>query len=164
MEETAPRSIGGTNLPPQQQETILTDAVRDMGIDPAQYTDAHIEQLKEQIRKEPITPIDVDWPGNELFVIEHLNGKAILRINRRHPFMREIYLPIQELADGKLSSLSEADLQRLARKIEGAIDLLFFSYAKAEGMHPDPDEQYSGLRSYWGRFTAEGVRLLLRKL
>jgi len=39
-----------------------------------------------------------------------------------------------------------------------ALDVLFIAYAKAENLHPDPDETYGDLRSQWGIAAAAYVR------
>jgi hypothetical protein len=78
--------------------------------------------------------------------------------------MRDVYRPVQSLADGNVSELDGFELQRLARRVEGAIDLLLISYAKAENLHRRPDEQYGELRTHWGMLLASGVQELLQKL
>jgi hypothetical protein len=157
METTAPRGIGGADKSPEEADQILQTAAIDLGA----RTSQEVEDLKEQIRRQTLTVIDGDWPGKELFEIEHLNGRVIVKLNLRHPFLRDVYVPVRVLAKGQHLDLTEGELQQLARKVVGAIDLLLFSYAKAENQHPHPDEQYGQLRGYWGMFAAEGVRQLL---
>jgi hypothetical protein len=165
MEETAPRGIGGTDLPAEQVEQVYEDAVQDLAGVLGVTDPVEVAKLKEEVRDQTLTVIDEDWPGRQLLDITHVHGRMIMRLNWRHPFMREIYQPVRDLADGKmtLASLSPDEMQRFAQKIEGAIDLLLFSYAKAENQHRHPDEQYGQLRTYWGSFLFDSVQELLQK-
>jgi hypothetical protein len=163
VEETAPRGMGGTDLPVDEAEQRLEEAAQDLaesrGVDePAPQV---LAAFKQEIEQEPLTVIDGNWPGKDLFDITHLNGRVILKLNLRHPFMRDIYRPIKSLADGNVAGLDPIELQHLARRVEGAIDLLLFTYAKAENLHRRPDEQYGELRTHWGMLLASGVHELL---
>lgn len=160
MEETSPRGLGGNDVSLPVAEALLEDTAKDLGAE----TPQEVEKIKDQIRNESITVTDGSWPGKELMDITHLNGRVIIKFNKRHPFMRDIYQPIKNIADGKTSDLDPVELQSLARRIEAAVDLLFFSYAKAENMHRHPDEQYGNLRAFWGQFASEAVRELLQQI
>lgn len=35
--------------------------------------------------------VDAGWPGKKLMDITHPNGKAIVWLNSRHPFVSEVY-------------------------------------------------------------------------
>lgn len=170
VEESAPRGIGGSDITPEREETILTDAAVDLAkerginvedMEPDQRIEK-LDQLKKEIKEETLTVIDSEWPGYELFEISHLNGRVILKLNWRHPFMRDIYGPIKDLADGKMIDRTLPALEALGQRVQGAIDVLLFSYAKAENMNRHPDQQYGSLRMYWSQLLVEGVRELLR--
>ena len=169
VEETAPRGIGGADVPPEQAELLLTQAAEDLAEDrgiaveelPQEQKDETLAQLKSEIQEESFVVLEGGWPGHELFEITHLNGRVILRLNWRHPFMRDVYRRVRDLAEGKLSAREPEELEALGRRLQGAIDVLLFSYARAENMHRHPDEQYSSLRGYWGQFLVDGVRQLL---
>src|SRR5215203_6305607 len=45
-----------------------------------------------------ITIVDGQWPGKDLLDIRYLNGKALIRVNNRHPFMSEIVGPLKSMA------------------------------------------------------------------
>jgi hypothetical protein len=74
--------------------------------------------------------------------------------------MRNVYQPIKDVASGKSGAMDASEMEQIARRAEAAIDLLLFSYAKAENMHRHPDEQYANLRSFWGVFLADAVQEL----
>lgn len=162
-EETSPRGRGGIGVEPDEAKKIIEELLQDLSIDP-ETEPLKVDQVKEQIETNPITLVDTSWPGKELLDISHLNGKAIVRVNNRHPFINEIYKPIKIAANTDSSTIDPVALVQLARKVEGAIDVLFMAYAKAENMHSKPEESYSELRSYWGQFTAAYVRELLRDI
>jgi hypothetical protein len=160
-EQTSPQGKGGMNIDPETADQIVNDLLTDMGVNPDEEPE-RAEEVKQKIHELPITIMDDSWSGKELFEITHLNGKAIIKYNHRHPFFREIYDPIKELADRDPTTISTEDAIRLARKTEVALDVLFMAYAKAENMHPDPDSVYEDLRSYWGlhanAYTREALR------
>jgi hypothetical protein len=169
VEETAPRGIGGADVSPEQADLLLTQAAEDLAEErgiaveelPQEQKDETLAQLKSEIREESFVVLEGAWPGHELFEITHLNGRVILRLNWRHPFMRDVYRRVRDLAEGKLSAREPEELEALGRRLQGAIDVLLFSYARAENMHRHPDEQYRSLRGYWGQFLVDGVRQLL---
>jgi hypothetical protein len=161
-EQTTPHGQAGQDLTSDDIEQIITDVLTDLHLKPGGDDEEEIAQIREQIESRPITIIDGDWPGKELFEISHLNGKAIFKINHRHPFVREVYDPLKKVAKDGADGLDNDDLVELARKAEVAIDVLFLAYAKAENMHRYPDEQYDELRSYWGQFTHAYLREALK--
>ncbi|WP_280181756.1 ATP-binding protein [Nocardia farcinica] len=159
VEKTAPMGQAGKQLTEQQSQQLIQDLFDDLGI-----TDdkEQAEQVREQIDSKPITLVDGGWPGKEIFEITHLNGKAIVRLNHRHPFIRDIYDPLKAVADEGASGLDREELVALARKAEKGLDVLFLAYAKAENLHTDP-EQFDDLRSYWGQFTRSYLNELVKK-
>jgi hypothetical protein len=98
--------------------------------------------------------VDGNWPGKEIFEVTLLNGKAIVRLNHRCPFIRDIYDALKAASerDENAEELSPEELTNLIRKTRRGLDVLFLAYAKGENMHPKP-EIFHELRSYWGMFT-----------
>jgi hypothetical protein len=162
-EETTPRGRAGADMSEAEREQKLNDMFEDLGIDPERDA-TRAAEIRAVVEELPITLVDGAWPGKELVDIVHLNGKAIVKVNHRHPFIREIYEPVKEAAAKDPSEVDPAELVRLSRKIEGAVDVLLMAYAKAENMHSNPDEAYSELRTDWGKFTAAYVYELLKDL
>ncbi|WP_375512638.1 ATP-binding protein [uncultured Nostoc sp.] len=160
-EQTSPQGKGGMSISLETATQIVNDLLADIKVNPD--TDPEkAEEVKQKIQNLPITIFDGEWSGKELFEITHLNGKAIIKYNYRHPFFREIYVPIKDLAGQDPKEISAEDAIRLARKVEVAIDVLFMAYAKAENMHSDPDSIYDDLRSYWGLHANSYTREALR--
>ncbi|PFD44781.1 ATP-binding protein [Bacillus cereus] len=160
-EKTAIPGRGGLNTPAKEVEEKINYILEDAGIDTEKEKDV-AKKMTEQIKEQPITLVDSSWPGKELLDITHFNGKAIIKINHRHPFIKEIYDPIKEVAKQDPSNINADELVVLARKVESAIDVLFMAYAKAENMHAYPDDVYSDLRTQWGFFAGAYVRELLK--
>jgi hypothetical protein len=160
-DQTLPKGKGGMNLSSQEEEQVVNDLLADLNIDPNKEPEK-AEEVKQRLHNLPITIVDGSWPGKELFEITHLNGKAIIRINHRHPFIREIYDPLKELADRDPTDVDAEEAIRLAMRAEVGLDILFMAYAKAENLHPDPDSVYGDLRSYWGQnahaYTREALQ------
>jgi hypothetical protein len=108
-----------------------------------------------------MTIVDGAWPGKELMEIDHFNGKAVVRINHRHPFVRDIYDALRDVAQ-KLPDEQKADeMHDLIRRTWMGLDVLFLAYAKAENLHRDP-EIFDDLRSYWGQHTQAYMKELAK--
>ena len=157
-EREAPKGQAGLGITDEQAQQVIDDLLEDLQLDPKAEPEK-ADAVRKQIDQHAITMVDGSWPGRELFEISHLNGKAILKLNHRHPFMREIYAPIKEVADAGTDDMTATDIVELARKVETAIDVLFLGYAKAENMHKDPG-MFDDLRTWWGQHTAAYMKEL----
>lgn len=155
-ERTAPKGQAGRDLTTDQVEEVIQDLLEDLGV---QGDEEQSAEIREEIQAQPITLKDGNWPGKEIFEITHLNGKAIVRLNHRHPFIRDIYDALKEAGNGSGEELTPEELTDLARKAKRGLDVLFLAYAKGENMHPNPDV-FDNLRSYWGQFTQSYLREL----
>jgi hypothetical protein len=160
-DKTAPKGRAGMGISQEEAEDIIHDTIKDMGVDPEKEPELAREKEKE-IREQPITIVNADWPGKELMEIRHLNGKAIVKINERHPFFKEIYSLVKRLANSDPSGISSEEVVSSAKIIEAALDILLMAYAKAENLFPDPEEQFAELRNYWGVFAAAYVQELMK--
>jgi hypothetical protein len=160
-EKTSLPGRAGMNVSESDAQAVIDEVIEDIG---ATNNQDLANEIKKQIQERPIMLVDSSWPGKELFEIMHLNGRAIVKINHRHPFIKEIYNPIKEVANSTGEGLDANDILDLARKIEAAIDVLFMAYAKAENLHSNPDEAYSDLRTQWGYFSAAYVREVLKTM
>jgi hypothetical protein len=169
-EQTAPRGRAGADMTEQEQEQAveevakeLTRSLRDRAAasgDPAAVEEAEAasEKVREAIAEAPFTLVDGSWPGKEMFDITHLNGKAIIRLNHSHPYVREMYGRMRTLMTSPGDELSTTDLAQVVAGLKVGFDLLFVAYAKAENMHRDPDAAYADLRMFWGQAAASYVR------
>lgn len=145
-----PVSVGGQSVTSAQQDDALLKAAIDVGIiDPAKQ-----EEFINQMKRKPIAALDMDWPGRSLLDIEHLNSTVVVKINRRHPFIKDIYLPLKEASEADIAQLDLDHIRHLFQTAKEGIDLLFFAYAKAESMARNPDERYMELREDFGKFAA----------
>lgn len=150
-EQTAPQGRAGQGVSEDQENKVIDDVIEDLQLDPIADADK-AASIRERIKNSPITIVDVSWPGKELFEINHLNARAILKLNHRHPFIRNVYDPLKKVANDGGEGLTPEEIIELARRTETALDILFLAYAKAENMHQDPSV-FDDLRSYWGQFT-----------
>jgi len=130
------------------REELIDDLAHDVGV---QSPDEK-EQYLEKTRNLPFVLESVDWPGHNLIDIQHTSDQAVIRLNSRHRFYREIWAPIKRIAEAPEGTLSEGEIADTARRTLEALTLMVLAYAKAETMHPTPHEQYSELRDYWGMF------------
>lgn len=155
-DKTSPMGQAGKGLTEEDSERIIQEVIEDLDL-----TDKpeEAEQLREQVQEKPFTLVDGAWPGKELFDIDHLNGKAIVRLNHRHIFIRDVYDKLKSAAKAGASGTDADELVSLIRKTDTALDLLILGYAKAENMNPNPS-QFEDLRSYWGQFTHAFMREL----
>ena len=147
-----PLGRSGETITPAEEQEILIQAAQDAGI----TNEEDQAKFVEQVQDSPIKAIEISkgWIGKGLLEIEHLNKTLLIKINQRHPFIKDVYLPLKEANLKGVSEMEPEYVSELIRKgIEG-IDLLFFAYAKAESMHPDPESVYLELREDWGKFAA----------
>lgn len=150
-EQTSPQGRAGQGVSEEREDEVIDEVIEDLQLDPVTDSDK-AAGIRDRIKNSPITIVDVSWPGKELFEINHLNAKAILKLNHRHPFIRDIYDPLKKVANNGGEGLTPEEIIELARRTETALDILFLAYAKAENMHHDPTI-FDDLRSYWGQFT-----------
>jgi anti-sigma regulatory factor (Ser/Thr protein kinase) len=164
FDKTAPGGRANPDATPAEVDDAIKEIVTDMGLDaddPAAVEKA--KWVRESFEKRAVTIIDGHWPGKELMDIRHLSGKAILKMNHRHPFMAELAGPLKTMAETDPEELDVGEVSRLLKKLSMGLDLLFIAYAKAENMHSDPDEAYGELRSHWGLFSAGLVKEGLKR-
>lgn len=148
-EKTAPKGQAGLDVTDEQQEQIIDHLLQDLEIDPAEEPD-RADEIRTKIQSHPMTLVDGSWPGKEMLEIDHLNGKAVVRINHRHQFIRDVYDPLRAAAGRLPEDQDPGELFDLIQRVSAGLDVLFLAYAKAENMHRDP-EIFDDLRSYWGQ-------------
>jgi Histidine kinase-, DNA gyrase B-, and HSP90-like ATPase len=159
-EQTAPKGQAGLDVTEERQEELISELLEDLNIDPEDGA-GKADRIRQMIQEHPMTIVDGAWPGKELMEIDHLNNKAVVRLNHRHPFIRDIYDPLREAA-GKLPGDQDAeDLFDLVQRTSNALDVLFLAYAKAENLHRDPTV-FDDLRSYWGQHTQAYMKELAK--
>ena len=146
--QTAPQGQAGRDYTEEQREQIISDLLQDLGIQDDPEKSA---EVREEIQDKP-TMFDGNWPGKEIFEVTHLNGNPIVRLNHRHPFIRDIYDALKAAGSEDSDDLTPEELTGLIRKAKRGLDVLFLAYAKGENMNPKP-QIYDDLRSYWGMFT-----------
>jgi hypothetical protein len=112
-EKTAPGGQAGRDETDEDRERIIRELLADLGVKEG-TPDA--EELRQEIKDKPMVLVDGGWAGKEIFEITHLNGKAIVRLNHRHPFIRDIYDALKAAGNGGAEDLSPEDLVDLVRK------------------------------------------------
>lgn len=157
--ETAPAGRANLDVTSEDVNRELGNIVEDLGLDPEEpITKETAEAIRSSYEKSDITIVDGGWPGKELMDVVHLSGKAIVKVNHRHPFISEIYDAAKAMAELDPADINGDDVVGLLRKITTGIDVLLMGYAKAENMHDKPEDAYSELRSYWGIFSGSYIR------
>jgi len=152
VEKTSPRGQAGRDLSDKETSQIIDEILEDLRVTGSD--DQHsIDGVRKRIDEKPITLVDAQWPGSDLFRIRHLNGRAIVEINHRHPVWRDVFDPLKKVADDGGAGATEQELVALIRKASVAVEVLVLAYAKAENLHLNPDEEFEQLRTYWGTFT-----------
>jgi len=150
VDMTMPKSRVEEAAPPFVVEEALKELAQDLGKTGADEQAKYVEQLKEL----PFVLESVDFPGNMFMSTQHLAGKVIIRLNTRHPFYREMWEPLKEIATRDAGSVSGDEAVKAARRTIEALTLLLVAYGKAESMHPTPSDQYGELTQYWGQFLS----------
>lgn len=160
-EQTAPRGQAGLNLTPEQEAERVNEILGDLDID-ADLDMEKADKIRAQITSHSISILDGGWPGKELMAIDHLNGKAVVRLNHRHPFIHDVYDPLRESASKPFDEQESAEMHDLINRTSMALDMLFLAYAKAENLHREPEEMFDDLRSYWGQHTQAYMKELAK--
>lgn len=145
-----PQGRSGESMAPDAEFERLVEVADSLGI---VGTELQID-FATQVQQKPMVALEMEWPGKGLLDIEHLNKTVLVKINKKHPFIKEIYNSIKEAAKKDPSDMEPDYINHLFQKALDGIDLLFFAYAKAESMSSDPEEDYMELREDWGKFTA----------
>lgn len=153
QETGLPKGQAGLKVTPQEQDDHLRRAAETAGITRPEQQEEWIERAKQT----PVVSVESQWPGKGLLDIEHLTNTVVVNINRRHPLISSVYVPIRNALENR-DDLSLDESISLLEKAADSIDLLLFAYAKAENRSPDPDEEYGDLRDEWGRIAAVYVR------
>lgn len=153
--DSMPSAPAKEETTPEKEQEVLFEIAEDHGIDPRDEANAPImDDMREKFQERAIMITDGGWPGKDMFSIDHLSGKFVLKINHRHPFIRDVYDVVKVEAAKDAAELTGDDVKRLLMKVDVAFDVLLTAYAKAENMHRDPDTAYGPLRSYWGVIAA----------
>lgn len=111
------------------------------------------QQYLKKIENLPFVLESVDFPGDLLIDIQHINEQIIIRINTRHRFYQEMWEPLNRIFKAPADKISIDEARQVARRSIEALTLLIIAYGKAESMDENPRDRYSELRSYWGKFT-----------
>lgn len=160
-EINSPPGKAGMNLSQQEQDKIVLNLLEDLGIDPQKDVKT-VKEIKQKLEKLPVTFVDAGYPGKDLFDIEHFNGRAIIKMNHRHLFIREIYDPLKELTKIDPEDIEPQEAINLAMKAQLGLEVLFMAYASAENRHHDPEKAFGDLRNDWSRKAYEYIREVLR--
>lgn len=165
FDQTAPGGRANPDTTPDEIDEAIREILEDMGLDPDSPEAAKkAEWVRNSIDKRSATILDHGWPGKELLDIRHLAGKAIVTVNRRHPFFKELIEPLRSMAESGPEDLDPADTIAFAKKLSIGIDLLMIAYARAENMHTDPESAYGDLRNHWGNFAAALINEQARRI
>ncbi|QQE89595.1 ATP-binding protein [Azotobacter chroococcum] len=134
---------------PEQVEEVLEDLANDLGYDKEEDRREYLERIREL----PFILETVSFPGSTFIHTQHVGGQVIIRLNKRHPFYRDMWTPIRELAEREPGAVSGEEATRAARRALEALQLLVIAYGKAESMDLNPS-RYDDLTMYWGQFLA----------
>jgi len=145
-QDRSPKPRAGQDVPDPERERKIREAAESLT---KENPDRRVE-VEEEIRSRPFTLLSEGWPGNEMFEIDHLGSNAIVKLNMRHPFYREVYRPLLDRVEKAMTDGTSDEERDLARRAQVGLDLLILSYARAEGMHENATEHYSDLRTNWG--------------
>ncbi|GAA3917747.1 ATP-binding protein [Microbacterium invictum] len=159
-EKTMPRGNAGAGMTAEEEQGKVNEIIEDLGLD-EEVDGTTAQRVRDQIMSHPLTIVDTSWPGKEMLEIEHLNGKAVVRLNHRHPFLTAVYGPLRASALKPVDEQDPADLHALILRSADALEAMFLAYAKAENMQHNP-EQFEDLRSYWGQHLSAYMKEILR--
>jgi hypothetical protein len=121
----------------------------------AEVRDRTVQRLEANL----FSIVPVDYPESFFFETEHHLGKVIVKLNTRHPFYREVFVPLcGPLRAGEDDAARVIDPAKRRARI--AIQLLIMSYAQAESMFEGDDTLFANIRSQWGMSLGAAVKRL----
>ena len=145
---SSPSGLAGRGTTAEEENRRLRQAAELAGVTDAAEQAAFVERAK----KKPFQLFEGGWPGKGLLEVAHLTNTLAVTINRRHPFVKEVYQP---LSDAVRDGADPDEAVRLLESAKDGIDLLLSAYAMAENRNAeDPDETFGDLREDFGRFAA----------
>jgi hypothetical protein len=151
--DTSPKPVAGQEVPEEEREQKIRQAAEVLTKDQPQRR----EEVEQEIRKRPVTVIPQSWPGSELFEIDHLGTTALVKLNMRHPFYREVYSQLLAEIERTRGDTSNGE-GAIARLGQIGLDLLILAYARAEGLRKNAADDYNDLHSYWGLYLKNMVQ------
>lgn len=131
-----------------EEDEILDDLANDVAGNDEQAKKDYLQKIKDA----PFVVESVDFPGTQFIDIKHLSNKVIVRLNTRHKFYREMWLPLKSIGELDPVRISVDDVSHVCKRAIEALTLLLIAYGKAESMDENPEEKYRDLTSYWGQF------------
>jgi len=131
-----------------EEQQILSDLAKDVVGDDHEKKQEYLNKIKDL----PFVVESVDFAGNEFIDIKHLSKRVIIRLNTRHKFYREMWEPVNSIAQKDAGTISVDEAISTCKRTIEALTLLLISYGKAESMEENPDEKYRDLTMYWGQF------------
>lgn len=139
----------------QNSPAEVGEAFKELAVDVVGEEDVVAqENYLEKVKDLPYIIESVNFPGNMFMSTQHLAGKVVIRLNTRHPFYREMWEPIREIAERDPGAVSGEEAVKTARRTVEALTLLLIAYGKAESMHANPGAQYDDLLQFWGQFLS----------
>ncbi|MFE9788915.1 ATP-binding protein [Nocardia salmonicida] len=148
-EKKSPKGQAGFNVSDKEAEEKIAHVLQDLG---AADDEEKSKRIRTMIDEHTIPMVEGGWFGKELFEIQHLNDKALVTLNTRHPFIKDIYCQLKASSGIDPAEQDPLEMFRLIQRSADALKVLFAAYAKAENMHLDPTV-FDDLRSYWGHQT-----------
>lgn len=143
--DLSPKSRAGQETTDEERDRKIREAAEALTRDHPERR----EQVEQEIRTRPVTIVPQSWPGTELLEVDHLGSTALVKLNMRHPFYREVYAKLLAEIEQVQTDGNENGDDGIARLAQVGLDLLILAYARAEGMRTDASDYYSDLRSYW---------------
>ena len=143
--DLSPKSRAGKETTDEERDRKIREAAEALTRDHPERR----EQVEQEIRTRPVTIVPQSWPGTELLEVDHLGSTALVKLNMRHPFYREVYAKLLTEVEQVQADGNENGDGGIARLAQVGLDLLILAYARAEGMRTDASDYYSDLRSYW---------------
>lgn len=100
------------DVDPEKERQAFADLARDTGHESEDDKKAYLER----IRSLPFVLETVDFPGKQFIDVQHIGDKVIIRLNTRHRFYRELWSPLERIAEMSPGSVSGEDATASARR------------------------------------------------
>ncbi|MBW8304856.1 MAG: ATP-binding protein, partial [Brevundimonas sp.] len=119
---------------PEITEEEVEQELESLAADTGRSTEDEKKEYVERIRDMPFVIESVDFPGKMFIDVKHLNNQVIIRLNTRHRFYRELWQPLQDIADRDPGAVNGDDAVKAARRAVEGLALMVIAYGKAQSM------------------------------
>lgn len=155
--KTIPQAKKGLDISEEEANKKINDIAKSIVVQgkDAEEVKQQREEKKKLLKENKYTIEPVSYPQNVFFETDYLLGNIIIKLNINHPFYEKIFVPLC----GRIDEDNDIEMTLEQQRNRDAILLLILSYAQAEGMFINNNEDLilTNLKTQWGAILATAI-------